>query len=457
MPELDPLDVAHWCEGAWSVRPANPLRGAALDTRALKPGDLFIALPGEKTDGHQHLAAAQTAGAGGALVRRGTVQPGFPLLEVDDPKDALTRIAAGHRARCQAYFVAVTGSTGKTTVKEMLADVLASRAPTARTKGNWNNDIGLPLSLLTVEPGDAYGVFEVGMNHPGELDPLCDLLKPHASVVTSVGPVHIEFFPDEEGIAREKAAVVRAVPADGLVVLSADDVWFDVLRSFAKGRVLTTSLRKPADYQAFPGAGLSFQVLERATGERADFTAPFPGDFIVHDALLAIALGRSQKVGWDALAAAIANYEPVGFRWRREQVQGALVINDAYNANPMSMRAALQAFARTAVAGRRWLVLGSMREMGAHAERAHLALGREIAQGDWAGLLALGREGAWFAEGARAAGWPAARARVCGSAAEAAEFLQDQVRAGDAVLLKASRGERLEEVIKCWQQRLGVA
>jgi len=146
----------------------------------------------------------------------------------------------------------------------------------------------------------------------------------------------------------------------------------------------------------------------------------------------------------------------VGYRWQRLQVNGVQVINDAYNANPMSMRAALQAFARTPVTGRRWLVLGSMREMGSHAEAAHLALGREIAQGDWAGLLALGREGAWFAEGARAAGWPAERARVCGSTREAAEALQAMTRDGDAVLLKASRGERLEEVVQQWQQRLGV-
>lgn len=456
MPELAPLDIARWCDGAWTVMPTAPLRGVAMDTRALQPGELFLALPGEKTDGHLHLGAAQAAGAAGALVRRGTRHPGLPLLEVEDPKTALTRIAAGHRARSPAWFVAVTGSTGKTTVKEMLADVLATQAPTARTRGNWNNDIGLPLSLLTLEPRHAYGVFEVGMNHPGELDPLCALLQPHASVVTSVGPVHIEHFPDEEGIAREKAAVVRAVSADGLVVLPADDGWFDVLRSFAKGRVLTTSLRKRADYQALPGDGLSFQVLERASGERAEFIAPLPGDFMVHDALLAIAVGRSRGVSWDALAHAVASYQPVGYRWRRETLQGALVINDAYNANPMSMRAALQAFARTPVQGRRWLVLGSMREMGVHAERAHLALGREIAQGDWAGLLALGREGAWFATGARAAGWPDTRARVCGSAAEAAEFLRQEVRAGDGVLLKASRGERLEDVINAWRQRPGV-
>jgi UDP-N-acetylmuramoyl-tripeptide--D-alanyl-D-alanine ligase len=428
-----------------------------MDTRTLKPGELFVALPGERCDGHQHVEAAQAAGAGGAMVRRGTRREGFPLLEIDDPKKALTDLAAGHRARSQAYLVAVTGSTGKTTVKEMIADVLATQAPTARTRGNWNNDLGLPLSLLTLEQEHRYGVFELGMSHPGELAPLCTLLKPRAAVVTSVGPVHIEFFAQEEDIAREKASVVRAIKPGGLVVLPGDDPWFEVLRSYVKGRLLTTSMRGAADYQAVVGDALSFQVFERASGDRMEFQAPLPGDFIVRDALLAIALGRSQGVDWASIARAIAAYQPVGLRWHREEINRVLVINDAYNANPMSMRAALQAFARTPVSGRRWLVLGSMREMGDLARPAHLALGREIAQGTWAGLLALGREGAWIAEGAREAGWPTERACVGGSPAEAAEFLEDRTCAGDAVLLKASRGERLEDVVKAWRQRLGVS
>lgn len=456
MPEFAPLDVARWCGGAWSLPPAAPLRGFAIDTRAVQPGELFVALPGERTDGHQHLAAAQAAGAAAALVRQGTARSIFPLLEVADPKAALAAIAAGHRAANPAFRIAVTGSTGKTTVKEMIADVLATCAPTARTRGNWNNDIGLPLSLLTLEREHRFGVFEVGMSHPGELAPLCELLQPQAAVVTSVGPVHIEFFPNEEAIAREKAAVVRAVGAEGLVVLPADDPWFEVLRRDVRCRLLTTSLRRAADYQAVQGAGLSFRVLERASGEEVEFLAPLPGDFVVQDALLAIAMGRSQGLAWEPIVGAIAAYQPVGLRWRREEIRGVLVINDAYNANPMSMRAALQAFARTEVAGRRWLVLGSMREMGVHARPGHLTLGQEIARGNWAGLLALGQEGAWFAEGARAAGWSADRARVC-SVAEAADFLQANAVAGDAVLLKASRGERLEDVVKAWQQRLGVS
>ncbi len=457
MPELDPLDLARWAGGDWSSLPSQPLRGAAVDTRTLKPGELFVALPGEQCDGHQHLAAAQKAGAGGALVRRGTYCPGFPLLLVDDPKNALTALAAGHRARMTAFRVAVTGSTGKTTVKEMVADVLSTRAPTARTRGNWNNDLGLPLSLLTLEAQHRYGVFEVGMSHPGELAPLCALLQPAASVVTSVGPVHIEFFADEEAIAREKAVVAQVVPSNGVVVLPADDRWFAVLRRAAKGRVLTTSLRGSADYQAVLGAGLSFRVTERASGESFEFFAPLPGEFMVHDALLAIALARSEGLAWPAIAQAIAAYQPVGMRWRREALGDVLVINDAYNANPMSMRAALQAFGQTEVNGRRWLVLGSMREMGTHARSGHLELGRAVAQGEWAGLLALGNEGAWIAEGARAAGWPTEQAVACGGPEAAAEWLESRVRAGDAVLLKASRGERLERVVDAWRKRRGVS
>lgn len=457
MPELDPLDLARWAGGAWSALPVHSLCGAAVDTRTLKPGELFVALPGEQCDGHQHLEAAQKAGAGGALVRHGTTHPGFPLLRVDDPKTALTALAAEHRARMPAFRVAITGSTGKTTVKEMVADVLSTQAPTARTRGNWNNDLGLPLSLLTLEAQHQYGVFEVGMSHPGELDPLCALLQPAASVITSVGPVHIEFFADEEAIAREKAVVAQAVPSGGAVVLPADDRWFAVLRRDVKGRVITTSLRGPADYQAVLGTGLSFRVTERASAESFDFLAPLPGEFMVHDALLAIALARSEGLAWSAIAQAIAAYQPVGMRWRREALGDVLVINDAYNANPMSMRAALQAFAQTEVPGRRWLVLGSMREMGTHARSGHLDLGRAVAQGEWAGLLALGSEGAWIAEGARDAGWSAEQAVACGGPAEAAEWLESRVRTGDAVLLKASRGERLERVVEAWRKRRGVS
>lgn len=450
MDTFDAHELARWSAGSWTgPRPGN-VSGFCIDSRVVQPGDLFVALPGDKADGHAYLPQAHTRGASAALVRRGTPPCGLPLLEVEDPRRALRDLAAGYRALLKARFVAVTGSSGKTTVKEMIADVLATQAPTARTKGNWNNDLGLPLSLLAMSRRDVYGVFEVGMNHPGELEPLCELLRPHCSVVTSVGPVHIQSFPDEAGIAHEKAAVLRALAPEGLAVLPADDPWVDVLRSHLRSRLLLTSLKgQPADYEATTRPGDRFLVRERATGAQVELAAPLPGDYIVHDALLAVAVGRYFGVSWDGIRAAVAAYRPLSLRWQREEADGVLFIVDAYNANPMSMRAALQAFGQTAAA-RRWLVLAGMRELGERAREEHLRLGRALAGGPWAGLVTVGDEGAWIAEGA--APFLSVVLR-CADACEAAERLRERVRPGDAVLLKASRGEKLEQVWTEWKRK----
>ncbi len=438
--------------------PPHPLGRAAIDTRALKPGGLFFALRGEKSDGHDHLPAAAAAGAGAAVVRRGTRAEGPPLLEVDDPQTALTACAVGWRSLLtDAQVVAVTGSSGKTTVKEMTADLLATAGAVARSPGNWNNHLGVPLSVLAMEATDRFGVFEVGMNHPGELDPLCALLRPHTGVVTSVGPVHLEFFSGVAAIAEEKAAVVRAVGTEGLAVLPADDPWYPALRAYARGRVAAVSQDDEADYRVERLGGLAFRVQERATGTFCDFEAPLPGRYIVHDALLAIAVARGAGLPWDLLPAALAAFRPVGLRWQRETCRGVLLVNDAYNANPMSMRAALEAFAETPTEGRRWLVLGGMRELGASAEAEHRALGRAVAAGAaagrWAGLLAVGEEGRWIAESAREAGLAAEGAMWCVDADAGAAALALRARAGDAVLFKASRGVKLEHVAERWKSQ----
>lgn len=439
-------DLAQWTGGQWTREPAQPIAGFAIDSRAVAPGELFIALPGERTDGHDFLDAARGRGAVSAMVRRGTTAGAFPLLEVDDPKVALTELARAHRARLQGQLIAVTGSSGKTSVKEMVADLLSLAGPTARTRGNWNNDLGLPLSLLTMKQADKFGVFELGMNHPGELDPLCALLQPHVAVVTNVGPVHIEFFESEEAIAHEKAAVVRALSAEGLAVLPADDPWFRVLRSGAKCKVRTVSLVAPADYQIEAGAGLRFAVSEAATGESAALDAPLPGRHILSNAGLALAVARHYGLAWEALAAKLREFRPPGMRWKEVVIDDVLFINDAYNANPMSMRAALEAFAQTPVRGRRWLVLGAMRELGAAEESEHIALGRAVSGGDWAGLLAVGPTGDWVRSGAQAGGY--LRLYGADTPADAARVLKNLIQPGDAVLLKASRGVRLEQLLE---------
>lgn len=452
MPHFTPGDLARWSAGAWPRAPAVPLTGVSIHTQTLKAGDLFFALPGTRADGHAFVGAALARGAAGAVVRAdfAATQPDWPLLVVADPAQALRAIAAGYRQTLPAEFIAVTGSVGKTTAKEMLADLLATRGATARSRGNFNNELGLPLSLLAVEPATQFGVFELGMNHPGELAPLVQLLHPQSAVVTTVGPVHLEFFDSVRAIAQEKAAVLRALPARGLAVLAADDAWFEVLRAAAPCRVVTVALDGDADYMGqFDAAQLTaFTVLERATGETAQLENALPGEHMVRNALLAVAMARAHGVPWAGIRAALINFKPVAMRWEQRVMGGVTVINDAYNASPPSMRAALKTFAQLPVAGAKWLVLGGMRELGPTAEAEHRELGGEIATGDWAGLITVGALGGWIAAGAAEAGMlPHTLFREAHCAAAACELLQ-RVRPGDAVLVKASRGEKLEAVIQ---------
>lgn len=448
-PSFSPDDLADWSGGDWRGPKPDRVTGFAIDSRAVRPGDCFVALPGSRSDGHFFLSAARDAGAACAMVRAAFEPPfeldGFPLLRVDDPRRALASLAKQHRARLRGTFVCIAGSCGKTTVKELTADLLGALGPVARTKGNWNNDLGVPLSLLRMAPEHRYGVFEVGMNHPGELDPLASMVRPHISVVTCVGPEHIEFFDGEESIAHEEAAALRALDAEGIAVLPADDKWFHVLRSHVKGKLCTVSLTADADYRIEPGPPPRFVVTEWATGESVPLEAPLPGRHVLSNAGLAIAVARLLGVSWGAIAERLRAFRPPSMRWEAMDLGGIRVINDAYNANPLSMRAALDAFAATPVAGRRWLVLGAMRELGAREKTYHEELGRDLAKGPWFGAIFVGAEGAWIRSGAVRAGFQ--NALTAGDAEEAGKLLVKHLRPGDAVLIKASRGVGLERAI----------
>lgn len=455
MPDLDPDLLARWGEGQWTARPTTGIRGVSHDTRTLAPGQLYVALKGPVYDGHNFVVQALAKGAVGAVVARDWVPSDLRfrcLLAVNDTLQALRGMARGHRRRVKAEIIGVTGSVGKTTVKELIAGVLSARFNTARTRGNWNNDIGLPLSLLMMEPSAQIGVFEVGSNHPGELKGLCDLLEPDGGVITRIGPVHLEHFGSEEAIMREKAVLLQSLPEKGLAVLCRDDRFHDRLRSLAPCRVVTVSVAGPADYRVVehrPDNGQA-EIVEEASGERFAFRMPLPGLHNLGNMLFAIAIGRGHGMDWDELRSALDRYAPPPMRWERSEIGGVTVINDAYNANPMSMSAALRTFADLPAQGRKWVVLAGMRELGRLEREAHLALGREAAQGAWAGLIAVGALGELIAEGARAAGMEASRVSGQATHAGAARYLAGQVVRGDAVLFKASRGEHLELVLNEW-------
>lgn len=427
-----------------------------MDTRTLSPGNLFFALKGPRFDGHEFVGAAFDKGASGAVVARGWAEglDRGPLLIVDDPVAALREAALRYREEVNPEIIGVTGSAGKTTVKEMIADLLSAAGPVVRSRGNWNNDIGIPLSMLAMERCDRFGVFEAGVNHPGEMAALCRILKPTWGVITNVGPVHLEFFASVEEVAREKAEMLRAVGEKGIAVLSNDCRLFDLLRSAAPRRVLTVSLEGNADYvcaeRRDTDGGMVARVEERATGEQVTLEIPVPGDHNVHNALLALAVARGHGVGWEAIVTAMKAYSPLPMRWERRDIGGVVAVNDAYNANPMSMRAAVATFRRMKSAGRKWLMLGGMLEMGEASDPEHLALGRELAAGDWGGMITVGDLGARIADGAEEAGFDPIRVFRCRDNAEAGETLARCTASGDAVLLKGSRGIHLEDALACW-------
>ncbi len=460
---FDPEELASWCNGTWTRIPRAPLSAVVHDSQKIIPGSLFVAIRGAHFDGHDFVGQAGKAGAAAALVRRARAGDlaglGLPLLAVDDTALALRDLATGYRLKLGLTVVGVTGSVGKTTVKEMIACLLESSMTTARTKGNWNNEIGLPLSILAIPPGTKVGVLELGISHPGEMTPLCAIARPDWGVITTVGPVHLEFFDSVSAIADEKGTLLSCLPAGGTAVLSLDEPHFEHLSRVSPGRVITVSLHpeKKADYVLIREDRCSgeCEVADRVDGGIHAFRLPAPGEHNRHNALLALAVARGLGVTWDALADAFTRYVAPAMRWERQEAGGLTFINDAYNANPVSMTAALKTFDEMDVAGRKWLVLGDMLELGAGGVDAHRAIGRIVAGGVWAGLVTVGELGSWISEGARAAGMPAARVNVCESVAQAVTVLKEKVVKGDALLIKASRGIRLETVISAMRDGMG--
>lgn len=453
MPTFHPQELAEWCGGEWLPRVPATITGIVHDTSQVSAGAMFVAIRGSRVDGHDYVIQAAARGAAAALVRRDRAAEAgrhLPCLVVKDTVQALGAMAAGYRRRHGFHIIGVTGSTGKTTVKEMIAGILATAFPTARTKGNWNNEIGLPLSLLGMPETTRMGVIELGISHPGEMAPLCRIAAPDVGVITNVGPVHLEFFDSVEAIAREKGALFAGLPPGGMAVTCADEPHYALLRSLAPCPVTGVALDGAADYcltASAPTAGCG-TVLERCSGETVDFRLPVPGAHNLRNALLAIAVARGCGVPWSGIAEALTHYEAPPMRWEQSEAGGVGIINDAYNANPMSMKAAIRTFADMDVGGGRWLVLGDMLELGAGAEGEHERLGRWLASMAWRGVVAVGPLGARLADGALAAGMAPACVWRCADAGAAGDLARVLVRPGDFVLFKASRGVHLEVAVE---------
>jgi UDP-N-acetylmuramoyl-tripeptide--D-alanyl-D-alanine ligase len=420
-----------------------------LDSRSVGRGDLFVAVAGERVDGHDFLGAAAEAGAVAALATR--PHDALPCVVVADPVAALGRLAAGVHDRLVAsglITLAITGSSGKTSTKDLLGQVLAAAGPTVSPPGSYNNDIGLPLTVLSADAGTRFLVLEMGSRGVGHIARLCRVARPRIGVVLNVGSAHLGEFGSPEGIAQAKGELVEALPDDGTAVLNADDGRVVGMAPRTRARVVTTGQRDDADVRA-TGVTLDDAARARftlvAAGEEHAVALQVVGVHQVANALSAAGAALAAGMTPADVAAALSAAGPRS-RWRMEverRPDGVTIVNDAYNANPESMRAALAALAGL-TGTRRIAVLGPMAELGPDAAAEHERLGRDAAAGVDL-LVAVGADAVGIADGASAAGRRAGEESVhVPDRAAARELLGQLLRPGDVVLVKASRSYGLE-------------
>ena len=437
--------------------------GVSIDTRTLKPGQLFVALRGESHDGHAFLREAFTAGAAGAVVDEASSLERLrndngwaggrnvpPLVLVDDTLQALHALAAFNRSRHPVPLVAITGSNGKTTVKEMTAACLATRFTTLKSEASFNNHIGLPLTLAHLDATHEVACTEIGMNHPGEIAALSALAEPKVGVVTNVGEAHLEFLKTVEGVQAAKGELIEALPPDGVAVLNADDPLTLALSARAPDRIVTFGLGAEAEVTAeaaeeLGAEGVRFTLV--AGGAKSPVSLRAPGAHNVMNALAAAAAALALEVPVEAIPRGLENVELPKMRMERMSVGGWTVINDAYNANPASTRAALQTFVTMKGSAPGGFCFGEMRELGPNAPEAHAEMGRLAVEFGVEVLVTVGPVAAEAARAAEDAGLPASRAVRCDDHAEAADALRDLVPEGGWILVKGSRGSAMERVV----------
>jgi len=421
----------------------------ATDSRAVRQGELFVALRGERHDGHDYVADAAAKGAVAAVVSR-EVPEAITQVLVRDTLEALRVLGRARRREFRGPVVAITGSCGKTTTKDLVGEVAARKYRTSVARESFNNDVGVPLSILALEPGDEVLVLELGVSAPGEMARLGDAAAPTVAVITSVAPTHLEFFGDVAAVRREKMALLNYVKPGGTAVLNADDPSVAAMEAeIVNGlKVVTFGLAAEADVTAEDLRDEGFSGSRFKLPGGAVVELPLPGEFNVMNALAAVAVGKVLGVASEDIAAGLAAY--CGRDLRSKVVtsgRGVTYFVDCYNSSPRAARASLAFVAAAPAEGRRVAVLGDMLELGAASEAAHREVGEFAAERHLDLVVGLGEGGRLIAEGARAAGMTPAVTPFFQSRDELADFLARELKKGDVVLLKASRAVRLEAIL----------
>jgi UDP-N-acetylmuramoyl-tripeptide--D-alanyl-D-alanine ligase len=462
--KLDLGRIAEFISASGEFDPEAIARGYSIDSRTIAPGQLFFAVQGEKLDGHDYVEDALAKDAVAAVIDRAHLARFTRrerLLVVDDTLVALQSLGRGVRSVWGKPLVAITGSAGKTTTKELIAHVLSRRFRVLKSEGNLNNHFGLPMQLLRLEPEHEMAVIEMGMSHAGEISALARIAEPNIGVVTNVAPVHLGFFKSVAEIARAKKELVQELPPDGMAVLNADDEYVSKFGMDFLGRVVMYGIKNPADVrpQTVTQLGIAGSRFDIVAGrEEAWVDLQLIGRHNVYNALAAVAVSLQSGIALSEIAAALSEVAPVEKRGEILEIGGAIVVNDCYNSNPRALDSMVSALAGMTVGagGRRILVAGEMLELGPAGEDLHRRCGACAAEKKIDIVVGVRGLARYIVEAVPKTK-SGTQALFLESPEAAGDWLAREVRSGDVVLLKASRGVRLERALETWNTRLKTA
>lgn len=451
MRRLSLAEVASYSEGVIDSSFEQLLvHSVSTDSRNIKGGDLFIALRGDSFDGHDFVQEAFADGAVAVMIEEGVevdVNSSSPVISVRDTLNGLQDLAKNYRESLKLTGVGITGSNGKTSTKDFIFSVLSEGFSVSATAGNYNNHIGLPLTILEADDQHDFGVWEMGMSNPGEIALLASIGRPNIGVITNVGVAHIENMGSRDSIAIEKGALAESISGDGVVVLNAEDSYSRSIAERTQARTVTVGFGDAdirADNIAIGSASVSFMI--EANGCREEAILPVPGKYMVLNALMAVAIGTNAGLSLDVIARGLSEVKLSGGRLQKREFRGAVIIDDTYNANPDSTLAAIECLAEMNCDGRRFAVLGGMAELGEISESEHHRVGSEAVNLGIDFVLSVGEIAAQVHEAATKG--DSGHSQFFNNHLDCAEFLNNEIRSGDLILIKGSRSSAMENVIK---------
>lgn len=433
------------------------IKGVSIDSRTIKQGELFVAIKGDRFDGHDFVHEAITRGAWGAVVERASLESKYAnlskytnIIPVEDTLLSLQEMAAKHRGKFSLPVFGITGSNGKTTTKEMLASILRQKGPVLSNEGNLNNHIGVPLTVMKLNASHRSAVIEMGMSAPGEIQMLTRLIKPDIGVITNIGPAHIEFFGSIDLIMEAKSELLSNMESSGTAVLNADDPYYARLKDRFRGSLVSFGIHLRADV-----VGSEIEQKKDYT----DFSIGFSGTSVrvriqavgkhnVYNALAAAAAAIAKETPLESIKFGLEDFSPPAMRSELLEVRGRLVLKDCYNANPRSVEAALETLASLRQGGATIAVLGDMLELGKSAPDAHRAIGAIVQRLGIDLLITVGTLTKFIADGAFTAGFPRDRVLMADSNAQAAALLKERAQLRDVILIKGSRAMKMEKILE---------